>query len=162
MINVPEIKEMIFFENDGEIDLLTGSMAPNRFNQIVKRDIEISERNGNPLAIISLKLDLSEFLSKEKTDSTTINTKSDVEAYLVEINFKLTSILRGSDCITRVSKTGFWILINSIKSDGLLILENRIKNTFPSYIIMKVIHRKAGQDQMSWYQSIDTDHFNGN
>jgi|LauGreDrversion4_2_1035121.scaffolds.fasta_scaffold745862_1 GGDEF domain-containing protein len=162
MINVPEIKEMIFFENDGEIDLLTGSMAPNRFNQIVKRDIEISERNGNPLAIISLKLDLSEFLSKEKTDSTTINTKSDVEAYLVEINFKLTSILRGSDCITRVSKTGFWILINSIKSDGLLILENRIKNIFPSYIIMKVIHRKAGQDQMSWYQSIDTDHFNGN
>ena len=153
---------MIFFENDGEIDLLTGSMAPNRFNQIVKRDIEISERNGNPLAIISLKLDLSEFLSKEKTDSTTINTKSDVEAYLVEINFKLTSILRGSDCITRVSKTGFWILINSIKSDGLLILENRIKNIFPSYIIMKVIHRKAGQDQMSWYQSIDTDHFNGN
>jgi GGDEF domain-containing protein len=162
MINVPEIKEMIFFENDGEIDLLTGSMAPNRFNQIVKRDIEISERNGNPLAIISLKLDLSEFLSKEKTDSTTINTKSDVEAYLVEINFKLTSILRGSDCITRVSKTGFWILINSIKSDGLLILENRIKNIFPSYIIMKVIHRRAGQDQMSWYQSIDTDHFNGN
>jgi len=162
MINVPEIKEMIFFENDGEIDLLTGSMAPNRFNQIVKRDIEISERNGNPLAIISLKLDLSEFLSKVKTDSTTINTKSDVEAYLVEINFKLTSILRGSDCITRVSKTGFWILINSIKSDGLLILENRIKNIFPSYIIMKVIHRKAGQDQMSWYQSIDTDHFNGN
>jgi len=162
MINVPEIKEMIFFENDGEIDLLTGSMAPNRFNQIVKRDIEISERNGNPLAIISLKLDLSEFLSKEKTDSATINTKSDVEAYLVEINFKLTSILRGSDCITRVSKTGFWILINSIKSDGLLILENRIKNIFPSYIIMKVIHRKAGQDQMSWYQSIDTDHFNGN
>ena len=162
MINVPEIKEMIFFENDGEIDLLTGSMAPNRFNQIVKRDIEISERNGNPLAIISLKLDLSEFLSKVKTDSTTINTKSDVEAYLVEINFKLTSILRGSDCITRVSKTGFWILINSIKSDGLLILENRIKNIFPSYIIMKVIHRRAGQDQMSWYQSIDTDHFNGN
>jgi len=162
MINIPEIKEMIFFENDGEIDLLTGSMAPNRFNQIVKRDIEISERNGNSLAIISLKLDLSGFLSKEKTDSAAANTKSDVEAYLVEINFKLNSILRGSDCITRVSKTGFWILINSLKSDGLLILENRIKNIFPSYIIIKIIHREVGQDQMSWYQSIDTNHFNGN
>ena len=54
MINLIEIQESLFFENDGEIDLLTGAMSPNRFNQIVKRDIEIAERNGNSLAIISV------------------------------------------------------------------------------------------------------------
>lgn len=162
MINIPGIKEMIFFENNGEIDLLTGSMAPNRFNQIVKRDIEISERNGNSLAMISLMLDLSSLLSKEDSNSAPESIKSNIEAYLIEISFKLNSILRGSDCITRVSKTGFWIFINSIKSEGSLVLENRIKNLFPTNLIIKVIYKEVGQDQRSWYQSVDAKHFDGN
>jgi GGDEF domain-containing protein len=162
MINIPGIKEMIFFENNGEIDLLTGSMAPNRFNQIVKRDIERSERNGNSLAMISLMLDLSSLLSKEDSNSAPESIKSNIEAYLIEISFKLNSILRGSDCITRVSKTGFWIFINSIKSEGSLVLENRIKNLFPTNLIIKVIYKEVGQDQRSWYQSVDAKHFDGN
>jgi hypothetical protein len=162
MINIPGIKEMIFFENNGEIDLLTGSMAPNRFNQIVKRDIEISERNGNSPAMISLMLDLSSFLSKEDSNSAPESIKSNIEAYLIEISFKLNSILRGSDCITRVSKTGFWIFINSIKSEGSIVLENRIKNLFPTNLIIKVIYKEVGQDQRSWYQSIDAKHFDSN
>jgi GGDEF domain-containing protein len=162
MINIAEIKEIIFFENDGEIDLLTGAMAPNRFNQIIKRDIEISERNGNLLSMISLKLDITNFLSLDNLRKSKQEYKSDVEAYLIEMNFKLNNILRSSDCIARVSKTGFWIFINSITADGFINLENRIRNTFPSFVNLTVINKEFGQDQTSWYQNIDAKHFNGN
>lgn len=162
MINIAEIKEIIFFENDGEIDLLTGAMAPNRFNQIIKRDIEISERNGNLLSMISLKLDINDFLSLNNLPKSKQECKSDVEAYLVEMNFKLNSILRSSDCISRVSKTGFWIFINSTTADGFINLKNRIRNTFPSFVNLSVINKEFGQNQTSWYQNIDTKHFNGN
>ena len=47
MINSAAIENAIYFENDGEIDLLTGSMAPSRFNQTVKRDIDLAKRNGD-------------------------------------------------------------------------------------------------------------------
>ena len=34
----------VFFINNGETDLLTGSSAPNLFNQLVKRDIQLASR----------------------------------------------------------------------------------------------------------------------
>jgi hypothetical protein len=169
MINPVEIQESLFFENDGEIDLLTGAMAPNRFNQIVKRDIEMAERNGASLAIISIKLDLGALLDREfKDQSKPIQDqskpfqdhleilrdqpvpiiKSEIESFLVAVNFNLKSILRASDCISRVSRTGFWIFVNSATTEGLQLLENRIKTLMP-----------VSQDQLSWYQSIDLKHF---
>lgn len=173
MINPLDIQESLFFENDGEIDLLTGAMAPNRFNQIVKRDIEMAERNGASLAIISVKLDLGGFLDKEfKDQSKPIQDhleilrdqpipiiKSEIESFLVEVNFNLKSILRGSDCISRVSRTGFWIFVNSATSEGLQLLENRIQKIIPVNLHMSIIPREINQNQLSWYQSIDLKHF---
>jgi hypothetical protein len=194
MINPIEIQESLFFENDGEIDLLTGAMAPNRFNQIVKRDIEMAERNGASLAIISVKLDLGALLDREFKDQTKpiqdqlkpikdhtkliqdkskpfqdskeilryqpiFTIKSEIESFLVEVNFNLKSILRGSDCISRVSRTGFWIFVNSATPEGLQLLENRIKKLIPDNFYISIIPREANQDQLSWYQSIDLKHF---
>jgi hypothetical protein len=180
MINPVEIQESLFFENDGEIDLLTGAMAPNRFNQIVKRDIEMAERNGASLAIISVKLDLGALLDREfkdqskpfEDDSKLIQVhleilrdqpipiiKSEIESFLVEVNFNLKSILRGSDCISRVSRTGFWIFVNSATTEGLQLLENRIKTLIPVNVDFAIIPREINQNQLSWYQSIDLKHF---
>ena len=36
-----EIAEQIFFANNGEIDLLTGAIAQSRFDQIIKRDMQL-------------------------------------------------------------------------------------------------------------------------
>lgn len=173
MINPVEIQESLFFENDGEIDLLTGAMAPNRFNQIVKRDIEMAERNGALLAIISVKLDLGALLDREfKDQSKPIQDhleilrdqpipiiKSEIESFLVAVNFNLKSILRGSDCISRVSRTGFWIFVNSATTEGLQLLENRIKTLIPVNVDFAIIPREINQNQLSWYQSIDLKHF---
>ena len=37
-----EIVEEIFFTNNGAIDLLTGAISQSRFDQIVKRDLQLS------------------------------------------------------------------------------------------------------------------------
>ena len=160
MINLIEIQESLFFENDGEIDLLTGAMSPNRFNQIVKRDIEIAERNGGSLAIISLKLDLEKLLAKELKDVSVKMIKSEIESFLIKINFDLKSITRGSDCISRVSQTGFWIFINAATPEGLQLLKNRIIDLIPTNISVEIIPREKNQNQTSWYQSVDLKHFN--
>jgi hypothetical protein len=159
MINLIEIQESLFFENDGEIDLLTGAMAPNRFDQIVKRDVEIAERNGSSLAIISLKLDLENLLAKEFKDVSINTIKSEIESFLIKINFDLKSITRGSDCISRVSQTGFWIFINAATPDGLQLLKNRIMDLIPTNMAIEIIPRNKNQNQLSWYQSIDLKHF---
>ncbi len=159
MINLIEIQESLFFENDGEIDLLTGAMSPNRFNQIVKRDVEIAERNGGSLAIISLKLDLEKLLAKELKDVSVKMIKSEIESFLIKINFDLKSITRGSDCISRVSQTGFWIFINAATPEGLQLLKNRIIDLIPTNISVEIIPREKNQNQSSWYQSVDLKHF---
>lgn len=160
MNNLFEIQESLFFKNDGEIDLLTGAMAPNRFNQIVKRDIDIAERNQTPLAIISLKLNLENLLTIESVNKDLNTIKSDIEAILIKINFDLKTILRGSDCVSRVSQTGFWILINGATYEGLKILEDRIKDLISTNISISIISREKDQDQLSWYRNIDLKHFN--
>jgi len=50
-----EIAEQIFFVNNGEIDLLTGAIAQSRFDQIIKRDMQLSHRNQTQLMVISAR-----------------------------------------------------------------------------------------------------------
>jgi len=49
------VLDSLFFVNNGENDLLTGTMAPDRFNQLVNRDIIIANRNHSTLGLVSLK-----------------------------------------------------------------------------------------------------------
>jgi len=159
MINSAAIENAIYFENDGEIDLLTGSMAPSRFNQTVKRDIDLAKRNGDLLAIISLRIELPELIKNKYLNQTIERVKLDVESLLIEINFKLKSILRSSDCISRVSVTGFWILINSASEENLEVLSEEIKKIFPEFMKIHIIRRGDYLDQLSWYEKIDQLHF---
>jgi GGDEF domain-containing protein len=159
MVNSSAIENAIYFENDGEIDLLTGSMAPNRFNQTVKRDIDLANRNSDLLAIISLRIDLPELIKNRYVNQPIDHVKLELESLLIELNFKLKSILRSSDCISRVSVTGFWILINSASEENLSQLAERINKLFPKSIRVEVIQRINNQDQASWYEMVDKKHF---
>lgn len=58
------VLESIFFVNNGEIDLLTGTMAPDRFNQLVNRDIAIANRNHSTLGMVSIKTNLHKFIGE--------------------------------------------------------------------------------------------------
>lgn len=159
MVNYSSIENAIYFENDGEIDLLTGSIAPNRFNQIVKRDIDQANRSGDLLAMISLKIDLAELVKNRYQNQSIENIKLEIESQLIEIHFKLKSILRSSDCVSRVSTVGFWIFINSANPENLALLSERINKLFTGQFKLEVITRAKNQDQFSWYEMIDHQHF---
>jgi len=83
-----EMVEQIFFVNNGAIDLLTGAISQSRFDQIIKRDLQLSDRNQNQLLVISVRFNLKNYLvNNNQMDMNQI--KTEVESELVKIYFDL-------------------------------------------------------------------------
>ena len=153
-----EVTEQIFFVNNGEIDLLTGAMAQSRFDQIIKRDLQLSNRNQNQLIVISVRLNLDNYLVRSnKINQNQI--KTEIESELVKIYFELQNIFRESDCICRVSAFGFWIFLTGInKSDGELLI-TRTNELLPKFLDLAISYHNTGESQLDWYAQIDKLHF---
>jgi GGDEF domain-containing protein len=158
MKDLSEIAEQIFFVNNGEIDLLTGAIAQTRFDQIVKRDMQLSHRNQTQLMVISARLNLKNFL--ENNNQIELDQiKIEVESELVKIYFQLQNTFRQSDCICRISTTGFWIfLAGADKSTGDQLL-TRACDLLPKYLDLAISHHNNGDSQLDWYTQIDQLHF---
>ena len=153
-----EIVEEIFFTNNGAIDLLTGAISQSRFDQIVKRDLQLSYRNQNQLIIISVRFNLKNYLESNNQMGTE-QIKTEVESELVKIYFDLQNIFRQSDCICRISTLGFWIFLTGInKSDGELLLA-RTSDLLPNYLDLAICYHNSGESQLDWYAQIDKLHF---
>ena len=153
-----EIVEEIFFTNNGAIDLLTGAISQSRFDQIVKRDLQLSYRNQNQLIIISVRFNLKNYLESNNQMGTE-QLKTEVESELVKIYFDLQNIFRQSDCICRISTLGFWIFLTGInKSDGELLLA-RTTDLLPNYLDLAISYHNSGESQLDWYAQIDKLHF---
>lgn len=152
--NHDEISE-VFFQNNGETDLLTGSIAPNLFNQLVQRDINLSKRNNASLSLISLNLNLTKILNEFKEP----NLKVTLENQLITIYFELKKFFRNSDCICRISQLGFWILVTGLDEDSSEKILNRLANTLPNFINISISHRGQGQELIDWYSEVDLIHF---
>ena len=153
-----EIAEQIFFVNNGEIDLLTGAMAQSRFDQIIKRDLQLSNRNQNQLIVISVRLKLDNYL-RSCNQIVQGQIKNDVENELVKLYFELQNIFRESDCICRVSALGFWIFLTGInKSDGELLI-TRTNELLPKFLDLAISYHNPGESQLDWYAQIDKLHF---
>jgi len=153
-----EIVEEIFFTNNGAIDLLTGAISQSRFDQIVKRDLQLSYRNQNQLIIISVRFNLKNYLESNNQMGTE-QLKTEIESELVKIYFDLQNIFRQSDCICRISTLGFWIFLTGInKSDGELLLA-RTSDLLPNYLDLAISYHNSGESQLDWYAQIDKLHF---
>lgn len=153
-----EIVEEIFFTNNGAIDLLTGAISQSRFDQIVKRDLQLSYRNQNQLIIISVRFNVKNYLENNNQMGTE-QLKTEVESELVKIYFDLQNIFRQSDCICRISTLGFWIFLTGInKSDGELLLA-RTSDLLPNYLDLAISYHNSGESQLDWYAQIDKLHF---
>ena len=153
-----EIVEEIFFTNNGAIDLLTGAISQSRFDQIVKRDLQLSYRNQNQLIIISVRFNLKNYLENNNQMGTE-QLKTEIESELVKIYFDLQNIFRQSDCICRISTLGFWIFLTGInKSDGELLLA-RTTDLLPNYLDLAISYHNSGESQLDWYAQIDKLHF---
>ena len=148
----------IFFKNNGETDLLTGSIAPNLFNQIVQRDINLSERSNAPLSIISLTLNLAKIIA----ESDHKQLKNVLENELIRIYFELNKFFRNSDCICRISQLGFWILVNGLDPKSTIQIKDRLINTLPDFVEIAISHHKQGQNLIDWFSEVDKVHFKDN
>jgi hypothetical protein len=148
----------VFFINNGEIDLLTGSSAPNLFNQLVKRDIQLADRYDTQLSIISLNVCLDRFVLALGQK----NLRLDLEEALIKTFFELKQIFRDSDCISRVSQLGFWILVTGLNENSSENMLSRISQLIPTYFDLSICHRQADQNQLDWYSKIDEMHFKSN
>lgn len=148
----------VFFINNGEIDLLTGSSAPNLFNQLVKRDIQLAGRNNAQLSIFSLSVCLDRFVLALGQES----LRLDLEEALIKTFFELKLIFRDSDCISRVSQLGFWVLVTGLNEDSSEKMLSRISQSIPTYFDLSICHRQINQNQLDWYSKIDELHFKSN
>ncbi len=144
----------LFFKNNGEIDLLTGTIAPNQFNQIVRRDSQLSDRNGSKLSIISISINMKKIHNQD--------SQLFLENALIEVNFKLKQIFRNSDCICRISQLGFWVLVTGVDDEISQDILKRVKQVLPNYFEFEISHRTKGQSQLDWYSQIDELHFKSN
>jgi GGDEF domain-containing protein len=144
----------LFFKNNGEIDLLTGTVAPNQFNQIVRRDSQLSDRNGSKLSIISISINMKKIHNQD--------SQLFLENALIEVNFKLKQIFRNSDCICRISQLGFWVLVTGVDDEISQDILKRVKQVLPNYFEIEISHRTKGQSQLDWYSQIDELHFKSN
>ena len=153
--------DSIFLSNNGEIDLLTGAISPDRFDQIVKRDLAIAQRNSANISMISTAINLPQFfIDNQAVDP--IEQQSLIENELVNLHFNLKSTFRQSDCICRVSKLGFWILLNGADKTTTDQLVERLIKELPNYITVGMSLWQQGESILDWYKRVDQIHFNNN
>ena len=153
--------DSIFLSNNGEIDLLTGAISPDRFDQIVKRDLAIAQRNSASISMISTAINLPQFfIDNQAVDP--IEQQSLIENELVNLHFNLKRTFRQSDCICRVSKLGFWILLNGADKTTTDQLVERLIKELPNYITVSKSLWQQGESILDWYKRVDQIHFNNN
>ena len=80
----------IYFVNNGEIDLLTGAMAPERFNQILARDLQLAGRNLTQLSIIYAKLNIGMLLNNKFSNN---QSQQDFNKMISDLEAELVSCL---------------------------------------------------------------------
>jgi len=153
--------DSIFLSNNGEIDLLTGAISPDRFDQIVKRDLAIAQRNSANISMISTAINLPQFFTDNQAVEP-IEQQSLIENELVNLHFNLKSTFRQSDCICRVSKLGFWILLNGADKTTTDQLVERLIKELPNYITVSMSLWQQGESILDWYKKVDQIHFNNN
>ena len=153
--------DSIFLSNNGEIDLLTGAISPDRFDQIVKRDLAIAQRNPADISIISTAINLTHFFADNQTLDL-IEQQSIIENELVNLHFNLKSTFRQSDCICRVSKLGFWILLNGADKKTTEQLVDRLVKELPKFITVGMCLWQQGESILDWYKRVDLMYFDNN
>ena len=153
--------DSIFLSNNGEIDLLTGAISPDRFDQIVKRDLAIAQRNSASISMISTAINLPQFFTDNQAVDP-IEQQSLIENELVNLHFNLKNTFRQSDCICRVSKLGFWILLNGADKTTTDQLVERLIKELPNYITVGMSLWQQGESILDWYKRVDQIHFHNN
>jgi hypothetical protein len=111
--------------------------------------------------MISTAINLPQFFADNQAIDL-IEQQSLIENELVNLHFNLKSTFRQSDCICRVSKLGFWILLNGADKTTTDQLVERLIKELPNYITVGMSLWQQGESILDWYKRVDQIHFNNN
>jgi len=126
-----------------------------------KYESVIAQRNSANISMISTAINLPQFFTDNQAVEP-IEQQSLIENELVNLHFNLKSTFRQSDCICRVSKLGFWILLNGADKTTTDQLVERLIKELPNYITVGMSLWQQGESILDWYKRVDQIHFNNN
>ena len=99
--------EQLFFRNDGVVDVLTLTIAPNIFLANLNREFSRADRELRDVGVIWIAIEI-----QNPKDETEIESVVAVEELLVEIAFQLKQLLRSEEFFSRIYETGFWCFLS--------------------------------------------------
>lgn len=154
----------IEFRNNGLIDSLTQTLAPELFQENLKRDLAISQRDGSPLAIICINLVQLE--SEEQVPGYYLSL---LEESLIKWTFEIENNIRGGEYFSRISESGFWILIRGGQAAADIARE-RIVSSISGYLPQQImefgftfksscVSYQPGESFHNYIQRVDLVHF---
>jgi GGDEF domain-containing protein len=136
----------IEFANDGVSDSLTGAMAPALFHQALRREIASADREARELVIASLRI---------RPDANA--SMAELAQELIALAFLVKSHLRGSDFFSRISDTGFWLLLRTDQTGAACVID-RLNLSHRNEVETALISRSANTYE-EWIARIDQIHF---
>ena len=92
----------MFFQNDGVVDVLTLTIAPNIFLANLNREFSRADRELREVGVIWIALEIQN--PKDETEMESVVAR---EELLVEIAFQLKQLLRSEEFFSRIYENGF-------------------------------------------------------
>lgn len=134
------------FANDGVRDSLTGAMAPALFHQALLREIASADREARELVIASVRI------------RPAANTSmAGLAQELIALAFLVKSHLRGGDFFSRISDTGFWLLLRTDQTGAAHVID-RLNLSHRTEVETALISRSTDTYEQ-WIARIDQSHF---
>lgn len=141
--------QTIEFRNNGIVDSLTGSMAPELFYENLRREIAAAHRDQKSLSVVSIVV-------PQRSVGIEAESEYVFAERLIKIASKIDHGTRADEFFSRISENGFWILIRGPHADAEIAID---RAKLDSDIKVDVIEKSEGEPLHSWIHRIDSVHF---
>lgn len=127
MVQLAEIYQGLHLNNDRDSDLVTGTVLPIRFYELVKKELQYAKRAESSLTLVSFGFKLSDksALILEKFDISKVESEyliSEILDLLMKTAFKAENSLRSNESISRIGALTFCILIREGESAAQILI----------------------------------------
>lgn len=121
-------RDKVNLQKSAEIDLLTGTLNRNGFNQQLKKDVSFANRHGENMALIIFELDNFKAIHQRVGESAS-------NRIIKQAATRLQGAIRSEDSIGRYGFEKFAAILPMAKTEGVVILAKRICDQIKAFKI---------------------------
>ncbi|MET0357035.1 MAG: diguanylate cyclase [Cellvibrio sp.] len=121
-------RDKVNLQKSAEIDLLTGTLNRNGFNQQLKKDLSFANRHGENMALIIFELDDFKKIYQRIGESSSNRIIKQTAA-------RLLSAIRSEDSVGRYGFEKFAAILPMAKTEGVVLLAKRLCDQIKSFKI---------------------------